>query len=129
MPCTVRCNKLGLALPLPQLSVHDFRAEAASCPAMATASSSPAQEEPVESKSLQSLGGSKTPAVSLKLGQLAPLQVSTCSRLRCIAACRGVRFSVLYSLLCLNSSLTDAPPLCLVATGFQGEILCSPRPA
>jgi len=61
--------------------------------------------------------------------QLARLQVSTCSRLQCIAACQGVRFNVLYPLLHPNSLLSSAWVPCLVLAGFKGEILCSPWPA
>lgn len=46
MPRPVGCDELGRDLPLPQLSVHDFRAEAARSRATATAGRSPAPVQP-----------------------------------------------------------------------------------
>lgn len=94
VPCTVTHDELGLDLPLPQLSGHDFEADCCS----ATASPSPAQEEPVESTAPRSQGESKTPALPLKPGQP----------------------HVLYLLLCL-SSLLSSPGFVSGTSWMQGR--------
>lgn len=132
MPGTVRCGELGVDLP--QASARALRAEAARCSATATAGHSgldtaPAQEEPVESASPQSPGERKAPVLPLKPGaSLARLRGGTCPRLWCIAACQGDHFNVLYLLLCLSRLLSSVWFQCLVPAGFQGEVLCGPRP-
>lgn len=103
VPYTARSDNLGLYLPLPQLVGHDFLQQCHShclpltCP-------SPKGTYQVHSFAVPKLG-SEMSALPLELRPLPCLQVSTCLRLQCIAACQGPNFNVVFPLLCLKSLL------------------------